>query len=46
MLTELEEHPQPRLVDMILAGLKAFPPIDPMTLPETSLLREEFLPKQ
>ena len=46
MLTKLEEHPQPRLVDMILAGLKAFPPIDPMTLPETSLLREEFLPKE
>ena len=46
MLTELKENPQPRLVDMILAGLKAFPPIDPMTLPETSLLREEFLPKE
>lgn len=46
MLTKLEEHPQPKLVDMILEGLESFTPIDPMTLPETSLLREEFLPKE
>ena len=46
MLTKLEEHPQPKLVDMILEGLESFTPIDPMTLPKTSLLREEFLPKE
>lgn len=46
MLIKLEEHPQPKLVDLILEGLEAFPPIDPMSLPETSLLREEFLPKE
>ena len=45
MLLKLEEHPQPKLVDLILEGLEAFTPLDPMTLPETSLLREEFLPK-
>ena len=45
MLLKLEEHPQPKLVDLILEGLKSFTPLDPMTLPETSLLREEFLPK-
>ena len=46
MLIKLEEHPQPKLVDLILEGLEAFDPIDPMSLPETSLLREEFLPKE
>ena len=46
MLIDLEKHPQPKLVDMILAGLESFPPIDPMSLPETSLLRREFLPRK
>lgn len=46
MLLKLEEHPQPKLVDLILEGLESFDPIDPMSLPETSLLREEFLPKK
>ena len=46
MLIKLEEHPQPKLVDLILEGLEAFPSIDPMSLPKTSLLREEFLPKE
>ena len=46
MLLKLEEHPQPKLVDLILEGLESFTPIDPMSLPETSLLREEFLPKK
>lgn len=46
MLIEAEEHPQPKLVDLILEGLKAFDPLDPATLPETSLLKEEFLPKE
>lgn len=45
MLLKLEEHPQPKLVDLILEGLESFTPLDPMTLPETSLLREEFLPR-
>ena len=45
MLLKLEEHPQPKLVDLILEGLESFDPIDPMSLPETSLLREEFLPR-
>lgn len=45
MLLKLEEHPQPKLVDLILEGLESFTPLDPMSLPETSLLREEFLPK-
>ena len=45
MLIELEKHPQPRLVDLILEGLEAFDPLDPATLPETSLLKEEFLPR-
>ena len=45
MLLKLEEHPQPKLVDLILEGLESFIPLDPMSLPETSLLREEFLPK-
>ena len=45
MLLKLEEHPQPKLVDLILEGLESFTPLDPMRLPETSLLREEFLPK-
>lgn len=45
MLLELEKHPQPKLVDLVLEGLEAFTPIDPMQLPETSLLRQEFLPK-
>ncbi len=46
MLLKLEEHPQPKLVDLILEGLESFTPLDPMSLPETSLLREEFLPKK
>ncbi len=46
MLLELEKRPQPKLVDMILEGLQSFLPIDPMSLPETSLLRQEFLPRQ
>ena len=45
MLIKAEEHPQPKLVDLILEGLEAFDPLDPATLPETSLLKEEFLPK-
>ena len=45
MLLKLEEHPQPKLVDLILEGLESFDPIDPAILPETSLLKEEFLPK-
>ncbi len=45
MLIEAEEHPQPKLVDLILEGLEAFDPLDPAELPETSLLKEEFLPK-
>lgn len=45
MLIKLEEHPQPKLVDLILEGLQSFDPIDPMSIPESSLLREEFLPK-
>lgn len=45
MLIELEEHPQPKLVDLILEGLESFDPLDPATLPETSLLKEEFLPR-
>ena len=46
MLLKLEEHPQPKLVDLILEGLESFTPLDPMSLPESSLLREEFLPKK
>ena len=45
MLIKLEEHPQPRLVDLILEGLESFDPLDPALLPETSLLKEEFLPR-
>ena len=45
MLIEAEEHPQPKLVDLILEGLEAFDPLDPAELPETSLLKEEFLPR-
>ncbi len=45
MLLKLEEHPQPKLVDLILEGLESFDPIDPAILPETSLLKEEFLPR-
>ena len=45
MLIEAEEHPQPKLVDLILEGLESFDPLDPNELPETSLLKEEFLPK-
>lgn len=45
MLIQLEEHPQPKLVDLILEGLESFDPLDPATLPETSLLKEEFLPR-
>lgn len=45
MLAELEEGPQPRLVELILEGLEAFHPLDPAILPETSLLKEEFLPR-
>lgn len=45
MLVKLEEHPQPKLVDLILEGLQSFDPIDPMSVPESSLLREEFLPR-
>ena len=45
MLIKLEEHPQPKLVDLILEGLESFDPLDPATLPETSLLKEEFLPR-
>ena len=45
MLIEAEQHPQPKLVDLILEGLESFDPLDPATLPETSLLKEEFLPK-
>ena len=45
MLIKLEEHPQPKLVDLILEGLKAFDPLDPALLPESSLLKEEFLPR-
>ena len=43
MLVGLEEGPQPRLVELILEGLEAFHPLDPAILPETSLLKEEFL---
>ena len=45
MLAELEEGPQPRLVELILEGLEAFHPLDPAILPQTSLLKEEFLPR-
>ena len=45
MLIKLEEHPQPKLVDLILEGLESFDPLDPNELPETSLLKEEFLPR-
>ncbi len=45
MLIKAEEHPQPKLVDLILEGLESFDPLDPNTLPETSLLKEEFLPR-
>ncbi len=45
MLLKLEEHPQPKLVDLILEGLESFDPLDPALLPETSLLKEEFLPR-
>ena len=45
MLIEAEEHPQPKLVDLILEGLESFDPLDPNELPETSLLKEEFLPR-
>jgi len=45
MLLKLEEHPQPKLVNLILEGLEAFDPLDLEYVPETSLLREEFLPK-
>ena len=45
MLVGLEEGPQPRLVELILEGLEAFHPLDPAILPETSLLKEEFLPR-
>ena len=45
MLIELEEHPQPKLVDLILEGLESFVPLDLSLVPETSLLKEEFLPK-
>ena len=46
MLLKLEEHPQPKLVDWILEGLESFDPLDLEYVPETSLLREEFLPKE
>ena len=46
MLLKLEEHPQPKLVDLILEGLESFIPLDSALLPETSLLKEEFLPKE
>ena len=45
MLLKLEEHPQPKLVDLILEGLESFDPLDLEYVPETSLVREEFLPK-
>ena len=45
MLVALKEHPQPKLVDFILEGLQAFDPLDLAYVPETSLLKEEFLPK-
>lgn len=45
MLLKLEEHPQPKLVNFILQGLEAFDPLDLEYVPETSLLREEFLPR-
>jgi uridine kinase len=46
MLLKLEEHPQPKLVDLILEGLESFDPLDLSYVPESSLLREEFLPKE
>ena len=45
MLLKLEEHTQPKLVDLILEGLESFDPLDLEYVPENSLLREEFLPK-
>lgn len=45
MLLKLTEHAQPRLIELILEGLESFLPLDPKLLPETSLIREEFLPK-
>ncbi len=45
MLLNLDPHDQPRLIELILEGLESFTPLDPAELPETSLLREEFLPK-
>ena len=46
MLLKLEEHPQPKLVDFVLEGLESFDPLDLDYVPETSLLKEEFLPKE
>ena len=46
MLLKLEEHPQPKLVDFVLEGLESFDPLDLEYVPETSLLKEEFLPKE
>lgn len=46
MLLKLEEHPQPKLVDLVLEGLESFDPLDLAYVPESSLLKEEFLPKE
>ena len=46
MLLKLEEHPQPKLVDFVLEGLESFDPLDLDYVPESSLLKEEFLPKE
>ncbi|MBR6413688.1 MAG: nucleoside kinase [Oscillospiraceae bacterium] len=44
MLVSLREHSQTRLVRFVLEGLQAFDPLDLAYVPETSLLKEEFLP--
>lgn len=45
MLKAVQNNPQPRLTKNILEGLENFEPLSLDLLPETCLLKEEFLPK-
>ena len=45
MLKAVQNNPQPRLTKNILEGLESFEPLSLDLLPETCLLKEEFLPK-
>ena len=44
LLREVEDNPQPQLTAEILSGLERFEPLPLELIPETSLLKEEFLP--